>query len=148
MYHFGIGKHAVSLSPTTLVILAKLLLAANSLYLWNIVWTKLAVLLMYFRIFQFGWFTKTTCAAAAFVVIWGILMTSLTFGVCDPFAKQWDPTLPGSCLDKEAIRLANGASTIFSDIFILCLPLPQIWRLQLRTWDKLELTFVFMLGSL
>ena len=43
--------------------------------------------------------------------------------------------------------LANAASTIFTDIIILCLPIPPIWKLQLGKSEKLGLTAAFAIGS-
>lgn len=47
------------------------------------------------------------------------------------------------------IRLFNAGATIVTDVMILCLPVPQIWKLQhLRVTEKLGLSVVFALGFL
>jgi hypothetical protein len=44
--------------------------------------------------------------------------------------------------------VANAASTILTDIAILVLPIPQVWKLQLRRPEKVGVTFAFCLGFL
>ncbi|KAI9881938.1 MAG: hypothetical protein M1823_006350, partial [Watsoniomyces obsoletus] len=44
------------------------------------------------------------------------------------------------------LRVANSASNLLSDIKILVLPIPILWRLQLETKKAVGLTFIFVLG--
>ena len=54
----------------------------------------------------------------------------------------------GKCIDQVATWIANAASTIFTDLIILIMPLPPVWNLKLAKREKIGLTAAFGLGSL
>jgi hypothetical protein len=41
-----------------------------------------------------------------------------------------------------------GVFSVIEDVLILCLPLPVVWRLQMRLREKIELTVLFLIGCL
>lgn len=146
MYDNGMGLHADKVKPAKIVMMAKWLLVAEILYAWNLGWTKMSLLLMYYRIFHVPYFKKMAWAVGGFVMAWVICITFLFIFICVPVQKLWYPQLPGHCINQVGTWIANASSTIFTDLAILILPIPQIWNLQLRTAEKMGLTFAFGLG--
>ncbi|KAF6808830.1 integral membrane protein [Colletotrichum sojae] len=146
MHSVGMGLHADEVGLDNIVLMAKYLVVAEILYAWNLGWTKLSLLLMYYRIFHIPFFKKMTYAIGAFVFAWVICITFLFIFICVPVEKLWYPDLPGHCINQVATWIANAASTLFTDLLILILPLPQIWKLQLQKAEKIALTFAFGLG--
>ncbi|KAK5992099.1 Wortmanamides biosynthesis cluster C-like protein [Cladobotryum mycophilum] len=146
LYVGGVGIHADLLPPENPVFVAKWLVVCETMYVWNLVWTKLSVLLMYFRIFDFPLFRKMTYYIAGLVIAWVICITFLFIFICVPVQKLWYPSLPGHCISQVGTWIANAIATIFTDLAILLMPIPQIWRLQLRTTEKMGLTVAFSLG--
>ncbi|TQN64173.1 Satratoxin biosynthesis SC1 cluster protein 4 [Colletotrichum shisoi] len=124
----------------------KYLVVAEIFYAWNLGWTKLSLMLMYYRIFHIPFFKKMTWFVAAFVFAWVICITFLFIFICVPVEKLWYPDVPGRCINQVATWIANAASTISTDLLILLLPLPQVWKLQLQKAEKIALTFAFGLG--
>lgn len=148
MHSAGMGIHADKVDPADIVMMAKWLVVAEILYAWNLGWTKLSLLLMYYRIFHFPYFKKMAWAVGAFVWAWVICITFLFIFICVPVQKLWYPHLPGHCINQVGTWIANAASTIFTDLVILFMPMPQIWKLQLRKTEKVGLTLAFSLGFL
>ncbi len=148
MYIEGVGYHVDSLSQHAVHNISKWLLITEIIYIWNLCWTKLSLLMMYYRIFHLPGFKKQVIAVGAFVVCWAITISFLFTFICKPVEKLWIPELEGKCLNEVGVWLANASSTIFSDIVILLLPIPQIWRLHLKKSEKIGLTVVFGLGFL
>ena len=111
---------------------------------------KLAILCLYLRLF-----TQKIYRYASYLLI-GILITtaivnSISAGVsCTPFAYNWDKTIPGGrCFpDINAWYLWVSFPNIVTDVFMLILPLPVIWKLQMSRKNKLGLTMVFCTGSM
>lgn len=103
---------------------------------------------MYYRIFHTPFFKKMVIAVGTYVICWAITITFLFTFICVPVQKLWRPEIPGHCVSELGVWLANASSTIFSDIMILLLPIPQVWKLNLRTPEKVGLTVVFGLGFL
>ncbi|KKA21752.1 hypothetical protein T310_4273 [Rasamsonia emersonii CBS 393.64] len=146
MIQYGMGLHATQIPMDNLVMIAKFLLIAEILYVSNLVWTKISILMMYYRIFHFPFFKRWAYIIGAFIIIWLILVIFLFIFTCVPIEKQWNPMVPGHCISLVGIGVANSASTILSDLAILILPIRQIWKLQLRKAEKVALTFAFGLG--
>jgi hypothetical protein len=46
------------------------------------------------------------------------------------------------------IGFTNGFLSFLGDLFILGMPLPMIWRLQMNRRSKIALTGIFMFGAL
>jgi hypothetical protein len=147
MHSCGMGIHADKVPLDQIVMMAKWLVVAEVLYAWNLGWTKLSLLLMYYRIFRVPYFKKMAWYVGTFVFAWVITITFLFIFICVPVAKLWYPDLPGHCINQVGTWIANAASTIFTDIVILCLPIPPIWKLQLDRSQKLGLTAAFAIGS-
>ncbi|EMR66673.1 putative integral membrane protein [Eutypa lata UCREL1] len=148
MIQYGMGIHVEQVPLEDVVMEAKFLLVAEILYVFNLVWTKLAILLMFYRIFRFSYFKKAAIIIGTFIIAWVICITFLFIFICVPVQKVWDTALPGKCINQVGTWIANAASTILSDLAILILPLPRIWQLQLRKADKIALSFAFGLGFL
>ncbi|KAL4920637.1 hypothetical protein BDW62DRAFT_215891 [Aspergillus aurantiobrunneus] len=146
MIYNGMGIHADTLPPEQVVFIAKFLVVAEILYVFNLVWTKLSVLCLYYRIFRFAYFKRWAYAIGTFIILWVICITFLFIFICVPVQKLWYPQLPGHCINQVGTWIANAISTIATDLMILILPMPQIWSLQLRTSQKVALTFAFCLG--
>ncbi|KAL7957798.1 putative PTH11-typeG-protein-coupled receptor [Trichoderma compactum] len=132
MYNNGMGLHADKVEPAGIVMMAK--------------WLLISLLLMYYRIFQVPYFKKMAWAVGGFVMAWVVCITFLFIFICVPVQKLWYPDLPGYCINQVGTWIVNASSTIFTDLAILILPMPQIWNLQLRTTGKMGLTFAFGLG--
>jgi hypothetical protein len=145
----GMGLHAgTAVLISNQVMIAKFLVVAEILYVFNLVWTKLSILLMYYRIFHFPYFKRWAYIIGAFVVVWVICITFLFIFICVPVQKLWYPDLPGRCINQVGTWIANAVSTIATDLAILVLPMPQVWKLQLRLSEKIALTVAFSLGFL
>jgi hypothetical protein len=148
MFIEGVGYHADTLPDKAIYNISKWLLVTEIIYVWNLCWTKLSLLFMYYRIFHFPFFKMQVMAVGCFVVTWAITISFLFTFICVPVEKLWRPELEGRCVSELGVWLANASSTIFSDIMILLLPIPQIWKLQLKKIEKVGLTMVFSLGFL
>lgn len=124
-------------------------ITVDIMYTWSLVWSKLSLLALYYRVFGFGYFKRACWAVMVLVVAWAITSSLSLFLLCVPLAKYWDPSLKGHCGDPIPVRLANSVATIVTDVIILCLPIPQIWGLHgLRGTERAGLVLLFALGFL
>jgi hypothetical protein len=67
---------------------------------------------------------------------------------CTPFAKIWDKTLDGVCLDEKSVEVMSATVNLISDVLILVLPQPIIWKLNMSTQRKIGISIVFTIGIL
>jgi hypothetical protein len=148
MFIEGVGYHAETVGEAAVANISKWLLVTEVIYVWNLCWTKLSLLCMYYRIFRFPGFKKQVICVGTFVILWAICVSFLFTFICVPVEKLWHPDIDGRCVSELGVWLANASSTIVSDIIILLLPIPQVWNLQLKKYEKIGLTLVFSLGFL
>lgn len=145
----GLGLHMKYVPAANLPTMIQVGLSVDIMYTWCLVWSKLSLLALYYRVFRFGYFKLACWIAAILVVIWAMASTISLFLLCIPLAKYWDSSIHGRCIEYAPVRLANSLATIVTDVIILCLPIPQIWGLHgLRGTEKLGLTLLFALGFL
>lgn len=136
-------------NPTAVINWAKCGYAVEELYCAAVVFPKLSILAFYIRIFTMKPYRLAVYVISGILIANGIagLITSLTS--CRPFAARWDVTIPGAhCIDTleywRWISLANMAT----DVVMLGLPHPVIWRLQISKTQKYGLVLVFLTGSM
>ena len=87
----------------------------------------------------------------AFNVVFYITSFALVLDFCAPSKGQ---TILQSFNDRKCIVYARNLGTvqasfnIFSDLYLLCLPIPVISKLQLSTKRKIGVLAIFMTGTL
>ena len=117
------------------------------MYLLSIYGYRLALLLMYIRLFGVSKpFRIATWTVLSFVT--GYLFCNfltLLFG-CTPVQKYWKPEIPGHCIVLNKADYAYGSMNVASDLLLFLLPLPMVWQLQLSSKEKIGLCLVFMGG--
>ncbi|RDL40143.1 uncharacterized protein BP5553_00122 [Venustampulla echinocandica] len=110
---------------------------------------KLSILAFYMRLFpskRFGYFVW---ANVAYTIIWAVVSWVVNLTVCSPIAYYYDKTIKGgTCRNQVISGTANGAFSLLGDVFILALPLPIIWGLQVNMRRRIALIGIFLLGTL
>ncbi|KAI9686107.1 MAG: hypothetical protein M1820_010696 [Bogoriella megaspora] len=117
------------------------------LYATAVAWPKLSILLLYLRIFTYKW-PRICCWTIAAIII--ITAIGNVFGIalqCFPVEKAWNPTLPGHCNNIQAHLIYGSLPNIVTDVAMLLLPIPLVWKLQTSTHVKIGLLATFMVGG-
>jgi hypothetical protein len=92
---------------------------------------------------SFPWRAKAT--AGVVFAYWVACILTICL-LCRPVSWNWDQSTPGTCGNITAIELFSGAFNMTVDIWVVYLPLPTIWKLQLTPQRKWALTAAFSLG--
>lgn len=113
---------------------------------------KMSVILFYHRIFSVARFNYVLYFCSFLVIGWFIGVIVVNLVQCNPtpyFWKQYaDPNAKGKCLDVEGYFMGNGIGEAITDFLILCAPFREVYKLQMRTAQKLALAGIFGLGAL
>lgn len=129
----------------------QLFTALEKLYIPAIWSTKIAILLLYLRVFPDERFRHRVkiCIwiyfATAFCLFWACLFK------CWPVSYSWtfwDGEHHGSCSSMNAQGWANSALNIVEDLIVLVLPWPTIRKLNLSREKKIGITIMFGVGIL
>lgn len=149
MISAGLGKHAPAVPLETAITFAKWLFASQFVYVALIAMIKTSVILMYLRIFPSENFRIYAFILQAVVIAWAIAICFVAIFQCSPIEKAWlGQLVEGHCIDIGASFIGNAVPNIITDIAILCLPIVQVWKLQMNLTQRLSICFVFLLGSL
>ncbi|MCJ1404740.1 hypothetical protein MMC11_007966 [Xylographa trunciseda] len=114
---------------------------------------KLSAMFFYKRIFRTGnskFIDIATWTIIAVVIVWTIsFFWALVFECGTHFDYLW-VNLEDLAKCSNTVELLKGfaISDVITDFIILLFPMPLIWRLQLRTQQKVALSGIFFLGAL
>lgn len=82
-------------------------------------------------------------------IAYGIATVVTAFTICRPIAFNWDKTIVGgTCGNIPQYYLSTGIVNLLLDVFVVVLPMPMLWGLQMKLSRKVGLTFIFGLGFL
>ncbi|QSZ35672.1 hypothetical protein DSL72_006794 [Monilinia vaccinii-corymbosi] len=112
---------------------------------------KLSVLMLYRRIFIGKTFNTISIILCITIVAWTVSFFFATLFECGrDFGLLWQSlkTFRQDCGKYKYIQLGHAASDVATDLLVLALPLPVIWKLHMTKDRKIGLSFIFMLGSL
>lgn len=62
----------------------------------------------------------------------------VNFVECRPFALNWDASIPGTCIDRNAFYIWTSIPNIATDIAILILPMRVVWNLHASMRTKVS----------
>ncbi|RDW56811.1 hypothetical protein BP5796_12878 [Coleophoma crateriformis] len=66
---------------------------------------------------------------------------------CTPLPRAWDKSIPGTCISITKNWYANAGFSIATDLVILVLPMPILYKSNIPSNQKAALMFVFALGG-
>lgn len=106
--------------------------------------------MFYRRIFVGNGFNKASIAVLLFIVLWTVAFFFATVLECNGQNLNliWKSvkTFIGQCQKYKTIQLAHCATDVATDLIVLSLPLPSIWRLNMTIQRKIVLSLIFLIG--
>lgn len=145
------------LSTLAYTVATQLFHISVAIYALIIIPLKVAIILQIRRIFMPHSHSLRTRPFLLWIID-GFLVLNVMFYIalflfqylaCRPLAHAWNPLVPGVCVkDKMIVHIVSAAINTASDLIIVILPQPVIWRLELSAKRKWGLSAVFLLGGL
>lgn len=144
--YLGLGKHLVEVTSSPADIL-HILYITQPLYIVALLFAKVSAILFYFRVFNVApWFRWSAYVTMFLTIGWAISLLCVALFQCRPIHKAWDQEVPGTCIDPFAGYTANAVPNVVTDILILLLPMPILWKLKTGWKRRVGFAFVFFLG--
>lgn len=127
----------------------QILFAYILLYVATVPLIKFSALLFYRRIFGM----TTLIWFSAFLTFGYFIACYIAFLVCcRPVSYYWtqytDPGGGECAFNLYAFYISNAAANVTTDVIILLVPVPLVWKLQMRPNQKIMVCGIFMLGGL
>ncbi|RSL38151.1 hypothetical protein CEP53_015127 [Fusarium sp. AF-6] len=146
---YGLGLPLRLRPQKDLVTYTRINYAGRPFYQLGISFFKIALLISYLRLLNgtdhsryraVVWFTIVAVFLSHFAC------TLVLIFACKPVAKSWNPYMDGSCLAPGPSFTGYAVVTIVADIVVAVLPVPVLWKLEIRLSKKLGLIGIFGLG--
>ena len=113
---------------------------------------KISTLMLYRRIFTLkpGWFRIGWRLNLVYIFCYNIAILGGILNICKPIQSLWSINPPpGACPHKARVAdMSFAALNGLGDLFILSLPIPRVWNLQMPPRKKIAICGIFLLGSL
>ncbi|KAL4738093.1 hypothetical protein BDV11DRAFT_143208 [Aspergillus similis] len=145
----GTGQHLKYLDlSVVLVPTLKHWYAYQMVYPITVGLVKFSILTQYYRIFEVRNFRIQVIVVGVFVLIYTIVCIFVNAFECHskPW-RAWDPSFPEGCNNLPATYFSTAAITIFTDLVILIMPMPQLMKLNLHPRKKYALVAIFLTGT-
>ena len=113
--------------------------------------TKVAILLLYRRVFSPQKQSRVDRAIRAFIVILTLFYVAITIAKifeCTPRARIWDKRKPGTCVNIPNLLNSSGAFNTLTDILLLLIPVKVSWTLNTSVKRKAGVVLLFTFGFL
>lgn len=147
---YGLGLHLQALPPENIEKFLKMLWIIYYIFDTGTAVSKTSALFFYARVFSVNnsRFKYALWVVHAMNAAWLLaILLSVTF-MCNPIQRAWQPALPGTCLNTGILWTGSGVTSLIIDVIILVMPLPMLWKLQMKTISKIQIIGVFMCGYL
>ncbi|KAE8352697.1 hypothetical protein BDV28DRAFT_157657 [Aspergillus coremiiformis] len=153
MYGFqegGIGRPQATFSDSDMVRFTVVILAIFVTFIPLVSIAKLSLIMLYYRLSPHTKLWRMCIyAIAGLIIIPTPVLTFLFIFGCQPIAKAWDPAITeGQCVDRLTIMLTSSVLNVITDFLLIITPIPLIWKLNMRIWQKLGVTLMFFLGGM
>ncbi|KAI1118685.1 hypothetical protein F5Y14DRAFT_399397 [Nemania sp. NC0429] len=142
----GLGKHVRFVTNPRL--LQIYFISAEVLYSVVIVNIKWSILAFYRHIFPLKLFRWVLLGLASFMGAWMFTAVFTLIFQCVPIEYNWDRTIHGGhCIDVSKFLLVTSILNVLTDVSILVLPLPLVWKLNVTHRQRGALLALFALGG-
>lgn len=117
-------------------------------YLFAVALSKLVILILFFKVFKFGVLRYMIYLIGAATVLHCTVLTTVTLMQCIPLSLVWSSTVRKTCIDvTKAIKYA-AYPNVATDVIMLLMPLPEVWRLNTSKRVKLGISITFLTASM
>lgn len=149
----GVGYHSAWLAiyhPSLVTSFLKYLMAIATWYFVTCGLGKLAICVFYRTLYPQRSVLIILCITAGIIICTAIATSIANLAGCMPFSASWGSTeeQAANCIDKETLYIWASFPNIITDVVLLVLPMPIIWRLHTTKRLKVALTITFLIGGL
>ena len=127
----------------------KIVFALLILYSLAVAFPKLSILALYLRIFTEKRHRISTWVLGAIISGTAVAVSLTAIFQCSPVPHAWDRSVTGgNCIKVASFYVYCSVPNLITDVAILVLPLPMIYKLHTSQSQKVGLSIVFLLGTM
>jgi hypothetical protein len=109
---------------------------------------KYSILCLYLRIFPNVWLKRAVFAFMAFTALFTLPLIGLAVFQCIPIYAIWDleAQRTAKCIDWITVLRLTVVYEVIAETVLFSLPVPIVWKLQMKTSKKIQLMIFFGMG--
>ncbi|TEA11261.1 Satratoxin biosynthesis SC1 cluster protein 4 [Colletotrichum sidae] len=143
----GFGLHYWNIEPGKGKTILQLFYVMQMIYIFVQFFAKASICCFFARVFIDRQFHLYIRAFVIFMMTAATMFLFLVMFQCLPIQSIWDRTVEGHCLSLSGIGFGGAALSIFEDLVLFIMPIPELLKLQLGPKKKLALVFMFGIAS-
>lgn len=145
--HYGQGRQLILVTDPAAV--AKALLSAEVIWGFAIMAIKGSLLYLYHRVFFVSRrFTIALWVVGIFVICYCVMQSFASIFQCLPVDSNWKIGVKHYCVNTDVGATIIAAINALTDVVILILPMPLLYKLQNPLKQKIQIMGIFFLGGL
>lgn len=151
MAALGFGKDIWTIPSANVTTIIFYVWLTEIMYMMCLGLTKIALLAFYLKVFPNEGFRRVCWATASTCLVLFPTFSIFTVFYCTPVSYTWEGwtgKVEGHCLSFNLFAWIQTCINIALDTFILVLPLPLVWRLNMGRKKKMLLMLMFSVGVL
>ncbi|KAL4965827.1 uncharacterized protein BDV14DRAFT_189365 [Aspergillus stella-maris] len=145
----GLGKDMWLVPYDNITAIELIIWLQENFYVVSIALSKIAMLLLYLRLFPHETFRLVTKITIIITAAWGLAFTLANIFSCRPinyYWAQWDTETEGYCTNSLMLFWIHAVTDIVLDMVILVIPLPRLLKLSFSWPKKLGIISMFTMG--
>ncbi|KAG9252570.1 uncharacterized protein F5Z01DRAFT_690857 [Emericellopsis atlantica] len=145
--NLGFGKHYWTVNAENAPAIFQLFYSSQILYVLVQVTAKVAILVLFGRIFPATWLQRAIIVFGVLLVAHGLIYMLLVILQCLPVHSIWDRSVQAKCVNITAMTFSGAILSIIEDIVIFALPIKEVFQLRLTMQKRIALVLMFSVGS-
>ena len=123
----------------------KIMLSMKVTWDVGIAFSRVSAIFFYRRVF-FPGFKWRFRIGIVINIAWFLMLIFYIFFSCNPPRLQWDKSVEGKCLPELPGQVLSSLTSVVIDLYILVMPIPTVWKLQMKPLKRSLMILVFLLG--
>ncbi|KAI9811260.1 MAG: hypothetical protein M1832_000939 [Thelocarpon impressellum] len=145
--HNGLGKHLFATGNLDATTKYRLQYVFTIIYSLCICFTKITILAFYYRLFPSEGFRRVVIAYVIALILVGGASNLVAIFPCTPIRAFWIRDIQRRCINVYRWAMTEAALTILTDILLLIMPMPLVWKLRISLRQKFAVSGIFILGG-
>ncbi|KAF2169243.1 hypothetical protein M409DRAFT_64975 [Zasmidium cellare ATCC 36951] len=146
---WGVGLELKDAPPYWATRAIQAVYAIEVFYYFSLFFVKLSIVFLYLRLAKelrnyFYYWSLVLIGVLTLHFITTVIVFSTQ---CIPMEKYWAPSTPGKCISITAFFYSTNVFTIVTDIIMLALPVPTVWKVPYSLPHKIGIIAAFLCGG-
>lgn len=149
VYYGGVGRHIFYLDTPTAFLGLELNVIGQPLNVAALFFIKASIVALLLRLKLAPVHRIVLLITIGFLATISVIGIIMAFAQCQPFARNWDTSLPGFCWPREGyedVAYILSAFTIVTDAVYIVIPILHLWNVQIAKGTKIGILAVIGLG--